>query len=231
MPTFGCTGGGGQTYATEVRVCQGSSGPLALPVASYYDGQGGGNINNVPPVGTPATATDTATNGLQLPLTGFPNSNRADNYSARLRGFIRPTTSGNYTFYITSDDAGQFSIGAAGAAIGATTPLITNNGYSGPPGVGGVTSVQVALVAGQFYPFEMIFSEGGGGDYVQVDWSGPVGARQVVPASVLSSTNQAGIRAVYRTTTVTAGVSTITYALLDGTPVVPTLANPIVDCP
>ena len=228
MPTFGCTGGG-QTYATEVRVCQGSSGPLALPVASYYDGQGGGSIGNVPAAGTPTTATETATNGLQLSVVNF--GNRADNYSARLRGFIRPTISGNYTFYITSDDAGQFSIGAAGAANGATTPLITNNGYSGPPGSGGATSVQVALLAGQFYPFEMIFSEGGGGDYVQVDWSGPVGARQVVPASVLSSTNQAGIRAVYRTTTVTAGVSTITYALLDGTPVLPTLANPIVDCP
>ena len=228
MPTFGCTGGG-QTYATEVRVCQAVSNPP--PIIQYYDGQGGGQLANVPPAGTFPTATELATNGLSMSVANF--GNRADNYSARLRGFLAPTTTGAYTFYLSSDDAGQFSLGAAGAALGATLPIATNAGYSGPPGSGGSTSAVVNLVAGQFYPFEVIFSEGGGGDYALVEWSraSPAIGRSAIPASMVVSGTTAGLRAVYRTTTVTAGVPVITYALIDGTPVLPTAASPIVDCP
>ena len=212
---------------TEVRVCQ--SVPPTVPTASYYDGFGGGLIVNVPPNTQTPTAFELATNGIRLPVANF--NNRADNYSARLRGFIRPTISGNYTFSLSSDDAAQFSLGLAGAALGATTALLNTAAFTGAPGTGGATSAAVAMVAGQYYPFETIFSEGGGGDYVQVDWAGPVGARQVVPAVVIFSATANTTRAVYRTTTTLGGVSTATYALLDGTPVIPTVTSPIVDCP
>ena len=217
-----------QEFQTEVQVCQQL---VVVPQIWYYDGFGGGVIANVPPATQTPTAIESATTGIRAPIANF--NNRADNYSARIQGFIKPTISGAYTFYCSSDDASRFSLGSAGGTIASAAPIITNAGYTGGPGVSGNNSAVINLVAGQLYPFEAIYSEGGGGDYIQVDWSGPVGGRQVVPSSVLSASGSSfSVRKVYRTTRTDAnGIQTFTYRLVDGTVVTPTLAEPIVDCP
>jgi hypothetical protein len=210
---------------TEVAVCQ--LIPSPPPIIQYYDGQGGGALANIPPSGATPSATEYATAGIKYSVANF--GGRANNYSARLRGFIKPTVSGNYTFYLSSDDAGQFSLGIAGAALGATSVLLTNNSNSGAPGVSGPASGVIALVAGQYYPFEALLSEGNGIDYVQVDWS-RTGLVRTPVTEITATQSLTAVRKVYRTTTTLNGVSTFVYRLIDGTVIVPTATTPIIDC-
>lgn len=96
----------------------------------------------------------------------------ADNYGARVSGFIIPTESAQYEFFIRSDDASQLylSTGETPPTPGSDTPICEETGCcdafhpSGDP----ETSAPIALVAGKKYAFVAIVKEGGGGDYLQV---------------------------------------------------------------
>ena len=215
----------------ESEVCQQLVGTPIVPTIKYYDGFGGGLIAGMPTASATPTATEPASNGIRFPVVNF--NNRANNYSARLQGYITPAVSGAYTFHLSSDDQGQFSLGAADAALTAVAPIAATPGYSGAPGTAGVASAVVNLVAGSHYPFEAIMSEGGGGDYLFVEWSGPVGARQGIPTALLSATIfPSTTRKLLRLASVDiSGVTTYTYTLPDGTPVVPTAVSPIIECP
>jgi hypothetical protein len=162
-------------------------------------------------------------NGLVAPIP----VNRANNYSARSRGYIRPTITGTYTIWISSDDAGFFSLGAANASTCGLSVSVSNAGYSGAQGSTGA-SFTVALTAGVAYPYEMGYSEGAGGDYIQIDWSVGGSARAVVPAAVIFAENPNSLAKRQLTKTTVGGIDT--YTAFDGTVVVPTAEQPIVDC-
>ena len=120
-------------------------------------------------------------------------TNWGDSYGQHLTGYIIPATSGNYTFWIASDDHSQFSISSNESAanlaikcsVGGWTSQYLFTKYSGQK------SAPVALIAGQPYYFEVLQKEHGGGDHVSVAWSTDAGitptAADIVPASVLSS--------------------------------------------
>ena len=120
-------------------------------------------------------------------------TNWGDSYGQHLTGYIIPATSGNYTFWIASDDHSQFSISsnesaanlAVQCSVGGWTSQYLFTKYSGQK------SAPVALIAGQPYYFEVLQKEHGGGDHVSVAWSTDAGitptAADIVPASVLSS--------------------------------------------
>jgi GLEYA domain len=206
----------------ETVVCQ-LAFSTAKPLMRYYDGAGGGTLASIPSASAPFTAAELLVNGLVAPTP----VNRADNYSARSRGYIRPTISGTYTIYISSDDAGAFSLGAANGSTSGLAVSVSNAGYSGAQGSTGA-SFTVALVAGVAYPYELVYSEGAGGDYVQVDWAGPVGARQVIPAAVIFAENPNSLSKRQLVKRYVDGVPT--YEDLDGNPVTITAAQPLVDC-
>lgn len=213
-------------FPIDTSVCQLAfpTATTSVPFVRWYDaaGQGGGTQANVPPCSA-SFSSSTPLNGINS-----PSYDRAENYSSRARGWLRPTITGAYTFYISSDDFASFALGTANGNFAATLPpQILNAAYSGAPGTGGA-QFTINLVAGQAYPWEVLHSEGGGGDYWRVDWSGPVGARQIVPAAVIFNDNPNA--KVKRTLTKRTTGSTVTYFDSTGAIVIPTAAEPIVDC-
>jgi hypothetical protein len=110
---------------------------------------------------------------------GFANS-LGDNYGARITGTITPTASGQYNFFIRSDDSSQFYLNTSSATLpvpGTATPLIEETGCchafleptdTTEPSV--TTQTPVSLTAGTSYGFVILLKEGGGGDGVGVAW-------------------------------------------------------------
>jgi len=116
----------------------------------------------------------------------------SDNYGSRIRAYITPTTSGNFRFFISSDDNSQLSLSTTTnpAAAIAIASISGDNNYSSylqwnkfPS----QTSATRALTAGQKYYVEAIHKEGGGGDHVAAGWTTPSDATtNVIAASFLS---------------------------------------------
>jgi len=116
------------------------------------------------------TNSDLGTNpGFTVdPRTG---KNLGESYGARVHGWITPTESGNYTFFIRSDDGSQLSLSTnesdENLAIIASEPNCCRP-FSGSENL---ASAPIPLVAGQSYFIEGLYKEGGGGDYIEVAWS------------------------------------------------------------
>jgi hypothetical protein len=97
-----------------------------------------------------------------------------DRYGAHFYGWITPATSGNYTFFIRSDDGSElwlsnnddpagvqliaFELGCCQVFLEPADPMPNQ------------TSAPQALVAGQRYYIEAFLKEDGGGDFLQVAW-------------------------------------------------------------
>lgn len=113
-------------------------------------------------------------------------TNWADNYGARLSGWLIPPVSGSYKFYLASDDQGALFLSSdadsAHKALIASEPQW--NGYrqftngqnqasrSNPPVN---VSTNIPLVAGRAYYIEALVKEGAGGDGLSVAWLPPGG--------------------------------------------------------
>ncbi|MEO1523949.1 MAG: M60 family metallopeptidase [Planctomycetota bacterium] len=102
-------------------------------------------------------------------------SNAADAYGARVRGYVTAPETGNYTFWIASDDNGELWVSdsqdPADVALIAHVPGWTSSRQwdKFPTEQMGT----VSLVAGQHYYIEALMKEGGGGDNLAVAWTGP----------------------------------------------------------
>jgi hypothetical protein len=104
----------------------------------------------------------------------------------RIHGWLEPPTTGNYTFWIASDDYGELwlstSENPAGAVLIANVPGWTNSRewakYPDPQ-----ESDPIPLVAGQKYYIRGLMKEGGGDDMLCVAWQGP--ADSPVPTRVI----------------------------------------------
>jgi hypothetical protein len=93
----------------------------------------------------------------------------ADLYSWQWLGYFKASSTENYTFYTTSDDASYLWIGNNAIAGFTTANATVNNG--GLHGSVEVTSSPVSLVAGTYYPIRVQFGENAGGDFVTVNFS------------------------------------------------------------
>ena len=113
-----------------------------------------------------------------------------DHYGQRLRGFLHPPATGDYTFRIASDDNSELWLSAT-AAPEAKRRLAYVAGWTGrsefdkyPTQV----SEPVRLAAGSAYYLEVLHKEGSAGDHLTVAWEGPgVGAAGVITAPYLST--------------------------------------------
>ena len=122
-------------------------------------------------------------------------SNWGDNYGTRLRGFLHPPTTGNYTFWIAGDDSCELWISAdadpARRAVAARVPT-----WSAPRGwdmAPEQKSAPVRLVAGQKYYIEALQKESTGGDALAVGWQLPDGKMErPIPGSRLSAPTTTG---------------------------------------
>lgn len=122
----------------------------------------------------------TLTNFSTVPLTagdlnsnpGFGPRNLGSDYGARVYGWVTPTVSGNYTFFLRSDDASELWMSEGETANTTLIAFETGccEGFKEPAEGVTETSAPRSLVAGQRYFIEALNKEGGGGDFVEVAW-------------------------------------------------------------
>ncbi|MET0243737.1 MAG: fibronectin type III domain-containing protein, partial [Flavitalea sp.] len=103
--------------------------------------------------------------------------NRGDNFALKQNSFISVPVSGTYTFYTSSDDGSKLWInGTADAQI-----IVNNDGLHGTQERSGT----YYMIAGYIYPIQVGFFEAGGGEVLEVRYSGPGVDKQLIPNSVL----------------------------------------------
>ncbi len=123
-------------------------------------------------------------------LTSFnaPYNTGVSDYGQRVQGYIYPPTTGQYVFWIASDDNSQLwlSTNSNPANIG-SSPIAYNNSwtsYEEWTEYASQQSAPITLVAGQHYYIEALMKQGGGGDNLSVAWMLlPSGGTQVPSAS------------------------------------------------
>jgi len=126
-------------------------------------------------------------------------TNYADTYGQRITGWITPPTSGNYRFFIASDDESELWLSTDASPANAAK-IVSLTGYKGDRKWStSICSAFLPLVAGQKYFIQILHKEGGGGDNLAVAWQKegdaiPVAGTGQIPGSVLSY-RQGGIYA------------------------------------
>ena len=98
-----------------------------------------------------------------------------NNYGTRLRGYLQPATSGDYQFWIASDDDSELLLSTD--ADPANAVLIASvdgwNSHYEWDKYSSQESSLISLAGGQQYYIEALHKEAGGGDHVAVAWQGP----------------------------------------------------------
>jgi hypothetical protein len=100
----------------------------------------------------------------------FGNSTEDDNFSMQWLGYFTPPSTGNYNFWLISDDPSYMWIGT-NALVGFTTSnaFINNGGTHAPQWAYNANSV--SLTAGLYYPIRLQFGELDGGETMQLFYS------------------------------------------------------------
>lgn len=106
---------------------------------------------------------------------GAPQGVGADTFSVRWTGFVRPTHSESYKFFITSDD---------GVRLWIDGQQIVNQWNDHPPTT---YSGTVALQAGKSYPIKIEYYDHTGSASIKLEWQSASQARQTIPSNRLSN--------------------------------------------
>jgi hypothetical protein len=119
-----------------------------------------------------------------------------DNYGDCVSGWITPTVSDTYTFFLDSDDEAALYL-SSNTNAGNVSQIVSNpkccTGFLetnnstviAAGGLGFYVSNPQALTAGQSYYIQTLHGQGGGGDYVRVAWRGTISTDQNTPAADL----------------------------------------------
>ncbi len=133
-----------------------------------------GNATTTPPASAPGAAGD---------LFDFKTpENFSNNYSDRISGYLVPSVTGSYTFWLACDDDGQLRLStdenpANAAQIASVTGHVAPEAWD----IGASQkSAARTLVAGKRYYLEVLHRDGVGGDHVAVAWEGPGFTRRVI---------------------------------------------------
>jgi uncharacterized delta-60 repeat protein len=110
----------------------------------------------------------------------------ADNYGQRLSGWLLPPETGDYVFYLSSDDQSVLFLSrdespanlVAIAHEDTWTPSRTWTGFGTRTNAASISG-PIRLEAGRQYYVEALMKEGGGGDSLGVAWKLPGGAEPV----------------------------------------------------
>lgn len=112
----------------------------------------------------------------QINFNWATNNNPAGNatiWSARWTGFVKPPTSGLYTFYTQSDDGVRLWVNGVQLVNNWTDHATTQN------------SGTINLVAGTKYAVTLEYYQNGGFQVMQLSWSGPSVGMQAIPQNNL----------------------------------------------
>jgi hypothetical protein len=111
----------------------------------------------------------------------------AEEYGQRIRGYLKPSTTGSYQFFIASDDDSELWLSTDDqpsnkvkiASVTGWTNQYQYNKY------GSQQSASINLTANKHYYIEALHKEGSGGDHVTVAWQGPGISHQVISSAYL----------------------------------------------
>ena len=111
-----------------------------------------------------------------------------DNYGGRIEGWLYVPVTGDYTFWLNTDDSGELWLSTDDDS--SNIRLIANESSYTNLNVwnsGEEQSDPIPLVGGEKYYIMAIWKEGGGGDHCQVAWQGPgIAAHTIIPGTNLS---------------------------------------------
>ena len=101
-------------------------------------------------------------------------TNWADYYGARISGYVHPPQTGNYRFWICSDDNSELWLSSDENPANATRIAFEDSWADSRTWQNGnQRSAYISLQAGRKYYIEALMAEGWGGDNLAVTWSGP----------------------------------------------------------
>lgn len=122
-----------------------------------------------------------------LPRLEIP-SNFGDSYGCRIRGYLCPSQSGSYTFWIAGDDSCQLWL-SPDAVPDKATLIASVPGWTNPyqwDKYSSQQSASVELLAGRKYYIEVLHKDKDGADHMAVAWQGQGGARHIIDGTYLS---------------------------------------------
>jgi hypothetical protein len=144
-------------FRVQYIVIRGTIYPVAGLYQSYQLGYHNENVNYMTsPIG------EGATNSVNYPSIG-------DNISYQWIGYFLAPTTGIYNFSLNSDDGSYFWIGnnaISGYTTGNANVFATFN-------TGTVTSGNIQLTAGTYYPVRVLYGNGLGAAFITLSFSGP----------------------------------------------------------
>lgn len=158
---------------------------LGSIVLEIWRGIGGGNVDSLR---GHAAYPDRPTERTRLRVFESPKD-VGDDYGARVRGYVHPPATGDYVFWIASDDNGELWLSTDDDPK--TKVVIARQGeWTSPQEYekrAEQKSMPLRLEAGRRYYIEALLKEGGGGDHVSVRWQLPDGKiEQPIPGARLS---------------------------------------------
>ena len=114
---------------------------------------------------------------------------RGDDHGALIRGYLIPPASGDYTFWLASDDESSLFLSSGSSAddlnrvahVPGWTGVETYNKYASQ------RSGTIRLTAGTRYYFEFLHKQAGGGDHFSVAWTGPGFSQDIIQGDYLAS--------------------------------------------
>ena len=148
-----------------------------------WTGIGGNNVTDLTNIAAyPATPNQTSTlNSFEAP------TNISDNYGQKVSGYLIAPVTGDYQFWIASDDGGEFWLSTSDIQANKTRIAYTTNatGLRNWTNNANQASATIALTAGQRCYVEALQKEGGGDDYLGIAWQGPGISQQIIGSQFL----------------------------------------------
>jgi hypothetical protein len=116
-------------------------------------------------------------------------------FAARIRGYLHPAVSGDYVFWIASDDAGELWLSEDENPSNRKKICFVDT-WAPPREWNWQPSQQsqpIGMDAGRRYYIEALHKQGGAVDSLAVAWQAPRGVREIIPGRVLSPASQTNV--------------------------------------
>ncbi|MHC4112195.1 MAG: lamin tail domain-containing protein, partial [Planctomycetota bacterium] len=188
-----------KSYFVPTSSPPGSTGSILSEYWTGITGTAVSNLTSSPDYPGNPTSIDFLTS-FEIPI------DWADNYGTRVRGYLHPPASNNYTFWISSDDASELWLSTDDdpinkVLIASIAGWCQSRDWNNTTGTDNPNqqSASIPLTGGQKYYIEALQKEEGGGDNLAVAWSldnnppingdPPIGGAYLSPAGDNWATN------------------------------------------
>ncbi|RPH35646.1 MAG: hypothetical protein EHM91_16940, partial [Planctomycetota bacterium] len=134
-------------------------------------------------------------------ITFIDSWNMGNDYGCRIRGYVHPPVTGEYIFWVASDDHSELWLSSDDTPAKKQKICHLNHpvGHRDFDNDSTQKSAAIPLVAGRRYYIEVLHKQGGGGEHVAAGWTRPGGTRErPIPPSRLSHVGAVAMRKASR---------------------------------